>query len=234
MTRGIHAESCWIPSVMGAIAEHLMSARIAIGLLLAAIIILSPLAAAAADSDRPFVKHALVISAEATFAHFGPRLGDRGLQAWNLSARAALLPFGVTRFAALRGLADGALEVGLEPAFERFTSENQNFAGLGLAARYYLLHFRYGRWVPWIEAGIVPGGTDLRIGRVSNQTRLTGPFMARIQGAVGISYFMTERAAIYAGLQGQHLSNAGLNGANRNYSLNTAESVVVGLSYFIY
>ncbi len=213
-----------------------MAARIATGLLLAGVIILAPLEAVAADSDQPFVKHALVLSADATLAHFGPRLNDagRGLQAWNLSARAAILPFGVTRFATLRGFADGALEVGLEPTFERFTSENQNFAGLGLAARYYLLHFRYGRWVPWIEAGIVPGGTDLRIGRVSNQTRLTGPFMARIEGAFGISYFMTGRAAIYAGLQGQHLSNAGLNGANRNYSLNTAESLVIGLSYFIY
>ena len=211
-----------------------MAARIATGLLLAAVSILAPLEAVAADSDQPFVKHALVLSAGATFAHFGPRLGDRELQAWNLSARAAILPFGVTRFADLRGFADGALEVGLEPTFERFTSENQNFAGLGLAARYYLLHFRYGRWVPWIEAGIVPGGTDLRIGRVSNETRLTGPFMARIEGAVGVSYFVTEHAAVYAGLQGQHLSNAGLNGANRNYSLNTAESVVMGLSYFIY
>ena len=105
-----------------------MAARIATGLLLAGVIILAPLEAVAADSDQPFVKHALVLSADATLAHFGPRLNDagRGLQAWNLSARAAILPFGVTRFATLRGFADGALEVGLEPTFERFTSENQN------------------------------------------------------------------------------------------------------------
>jgi hypothetical protein len=110
------------------------------------------------------------------------------------------LPFGVPRFKYFDGALDGSLEVGLEPTFERFDTVGQNFAGVGLELRYYLLHFRYGRWVPWIDASIAPGGTDLRIGRVSNETRLTGPFMNLIQGGIGVSYFVTERGAIYTGL----------------------------------
>lgn len=204
--------------------------------LLAALPIVGPRRALAFDTSRTFEKFTVVVSAESTLAHFGSRLnhGGRWLQAWNLSARVSLLPFGVTRFNVLEGALDGALEVGVEPTFERFETQGQNFAGVGLALRYYLLHFRYGRWIPWIDAGIAPGGTDLRIGRVTNQTRLTGPFMNRIKGGVGASWFFTDQAAVCFGLQAQHISNAGLNGANRNYSLNTPDSFVVGLSWFIW
>jgi hypothetical protein len=197
-----------------------------------------------ADSSLVLETSRWVISGEGTVAHFGGRLNDRAIQAWNLSARFSLLPFGVTRFHFLRGILDGALEVGLEPTFERFSVRHQtsrpsvrvdgfaNYAGVGLALRYYFLHFRYGPLVPWIDAGIAPGGTDLKIGKVSNETRLTGPFMNRIKGGVGVSYFITENAAAYIGLQAQHLSNAGLNGPNRNYSLNTPVSFAIGGSWF--
>jgi hypothetical protein len=265
-----------------------------------------------------------VISGEGTVAHFGARLNDRGIQAWNLSARFSLLSFGVTRFHFAKGILDGALEVGLEPTFERFSVLHQsslatqpthpvfgadfvtggaqtlnpptggaqsiinpppsrqfllctpvrpgfnpyatflkrfpkgsacslrsiagatsvaaspfstagfaNFGGLGLVLRYYFVHFRYGPLVPWIEAGIAPGGTDLKIGKVSNETRLTGDFMNRIKGGIGVSYFISENAAAYVGLQAQHLSNAGLNGSNRNYSLNTPTSFAIGASWFL-
>jgi hypothetical protein len=69
--------------------------------------------------------------------------------------------------------------------FERFVLERQNFAGLGVGFRYYLLHFEYGRFVPWLDASIAPGYTDLNIGRVSNETKLTGPFMNLIEAGVG-------------------------------------------------
>lgn len=62
-----------------------------------------------------------VISGEGTIAYFGVRLNERGIQAWNLSARFSLLPFGVTHFRIVRGGLDGALEVGLEPTFERLS-----------------------------------------------------------------------------------------------------------------
>jgi len=95
---------------------------------------------------------------------------------------------------------DGAVEIGLEPTFERFNTVHQNFAGLGLDVRYYLAHFRRGRFVPWINASIAPGGTDLRMGNSVSETRLSGPVMNLIQAGVGISYFVTERSAVYAGL----------------------------------
>jgi hypothetical protein len=57
--------------------------------------------------------------------------------------------------------------------------------------------------------------------------------MNRIKGAVGVSYFVSEQFAAYAGLQAQHISNAGLNGPNRNYALNTPVSFTMGVSCFL-
>jgi Lipid A 3-O-deacylase (PagL) len=194
----------------------------------------------AADPDSVLETSRWEISGEGTVAHFGARLNDRAIQAWNLSARFSLLPFGVSHFHFLRGTLDGALEVGLEPTFERFsvrhlpqnTAGFANYEGAGLVLRYYLVHFRYEPLVPWIEAGIAPGGTDLKIGKQGNETLLTGPFMNRIKGGIGVSCFISENADVYIGLQAQHLSNAGLNGPNRNFALNTPVSFVIGGSWF--
>jgi Lipid A 3-O-deacylase (PagL) len=216
------------------------------------------------------------ISAEGTVAHFGPRLNERGIQAWNISGRVSIVPFGVTHFHLMKGVFDGALEIGLEPTFERFSvlhphptarfgptarfdiqyhtqpifnrypalssigdfQNNSagfaNYEGAGLVLRYYFVHFQYGPIVPWIEAGIAPGGTDLKIGEESNETRLNGPFMNRIKGGVGVDFFVNENVAAYAGLQAQHISNAGLNGPNQNYALNTPVSFAVGASWFFH
>jgi hypothetical protein len=194
----------------------------------------APRLARAFDPDQVFGPWAKVVSAEATFAHFGSRLGNGNqvVQAWNLSARFSLMPFGIFQPKFMGGVLDGALEIGLEPTFERFSPQHQNFAGVGLHVKYNFLHFRWRNLVPWIDASIAPGGTDLRIGRVSNETRLEGPFMNLIQAGIGESYFVNDHIAIYLGLQAQHVSNAGLNGSNRNFALNTAESVVVGLSWY--
>jgi hypothetical protein len=43
---------------------------------------------------------------------------------------------------------------------------HQNFAGLALELRYYLVRLRYGPLMPWIGAAIGPGYSDLNIGRV--------------------------------------------------------------------
>jgi hypothetical protein len=56
----------------------------------------------------------------------------------------------------------------------------------------------------------LPGGTDLRMGSSVSETRLTGPFMNLIQAGVTISYFVTERSAVYTGPNAQLISNAGL------------------------
>jgi hypothetical protein len=186
------------------------------------------------DLDQVLTKGTKVVSVEGALAHFGSRLNN-GLgyvQAWNLGARFSLLPFGVTRWQLLGGMADGAVEIGLEPTFQRFNTVHQNFAGLGLDVRYYLVHFRRGRFVPWINASIAPGGTDLRMGSSVSETRLSGPFMNLIQAGVGVSYFVTERGAVYAGLNAQHISNAGLNASQDNFALNTPVGVALGMSWY--
>lgn len=186
------------------------------------------------DADSVFTPWKKSASIEASFAHFGIHLGESGwVQAWNVGARFSLLPLGVTRFNHFSGYCDGALELGVEPVFERFVPERQNFAGLGLGFRYYLVHFEYGRFVPWIDASIAPGYTDLNIGRVSNETRLTGPFMNLIEAGVGGSYFVSDNTAVYVGLRAQHISNAGLNGGNRNFALNTPFGMVIGVSFYL-
>ena len=100
------------------------------------------------DLERVLTKGTKVVSVEGALAHFGSRLNN-GLgyvQAWNLSARISLHPSGVTRSQLLGGMADGAVEIGLAPTFQRFNTVHQNFAGLGLDVRYYLVHFRRGRF----------------------------------------------------------------------------------------
>jgi hypothetical protein len=185
------------------------------------------------DANQFFTPLRMSISIEGSLAHFSDRLNQTGwIQAWNLGARFSLLPFGVLRFARCSGYCDGVLEIEVEPVFERFNTQRQIFAGLGIGARYYLTYFEYGRFVPWVEASIAPGGTDLNIGRKSNQTRLRGPFMNLIQAGAGVSYFVTDRNAVCVGLRAQHISNAGLNGSNVNYSLNTPLGAVLGVSRY--
>jgi hypothetical protein len=58
--------------------------------------------------------------------------------------------------------------------------------------------------------------------------------MNLIQAGVGVSYFVDNRLAIYFGLQARHISNAGLNGRNQNYALNTAESFVLGGAWYMH
>ncbi len=209
---------------------------VTVGLLIGGVVIgAAPSAAEDFDVDPIFSRYAIVISGESALAHFSDRLKNNGavVQAWNLSARVSILPFGITRFRFLDSVFDGAFEVGVEPSFENFPTERVTFAGGGLYLRYYLLHFRYKRLVPWVDASIAPGWTNLQIGHVSNETRLSGPFMNLIQAGIGVSYFISPQAAIYVGLQAQHISNAGLDGSNDNFALNTAAGMVIGFSWYV-
>lgn len=171
------------------------------------------------------------ISVEAGLAHYGSHLPGDGIQGWNLGARIGWNPFGLLKSQRVP-LVDGALELGLEPVFQRFRTKNQNFAGLLAQARYYFLAFSYGPLVPWIAGAIGPGGSDLELGKVGGTNRVTGPFLASVHGEIGECYFLAAHQAIYLGLQGQHFSNAGLNGPNRNFSLNTPWAGVLGYSWY--
>jgi hypothetical protein len=134
----------------------------------------------------------------------------------------------------MHGAMDGAIEVGLEPTFEGFNTVHQNYVGLLFNLRYYLVRLSYGPFVPWIGVGIGPGYSDLDIGRLSDDNKLKGPFMALIKGEIGVAYLLDNQRMVYVGLQAQDFSNGGLNGsanATYNASLNTPRGMVVGLSW---
>lgn len=179
-----------------------------------------------------FARGTKVVSVEGAIAHFGSRLPGNGIQSWNLGARISLIPFGDLTFPRFHPI-DGALEIGLEPFFQRFQTQDENFGGLLLEGRYYFTYLSYGRLVPWIGASIGPGGSDLKLGTApGSKETLVGPFMATIRGEIGASYFISPRYAVYAGLQGEHFSNGSLNGGGKNASLNTPWAGVFGVSWF--
>lgn len=182
----------------------------------------------------PFSPWTKVFFLEGGFAHFSSGRLPGNIQSFNLGAGFALIPFGVTRFRFLHGVLDGALELSVEPTFARFIPPKQNFGGLAFGFKYNFVHFSYGPLVPWIAASIAPGGSDLDIGTVAGETRLTGSFLAMIRGEAGISYFVSPHGAIYVGLQGEHFSNGGLNsgGSSSNFSLNTPLGGVFGVSWY--
>jgi hypothetical protein len=224
----------------------LLIARSLRKLILAGFLLLTIASSAAAfDGSQTFAPHTYAVSFEGALVRYqSGRLAGAYLNAWNVGARISWLPFGVSHSRFMHGYLDGALELGLEPTFQRFNSVHQNFAGLLVKGRYHLLGLKYGRLVPWVSAGIGPGYSDLNIGRVANDTKLEGPFMALIMGEGGLEYFASEQSAIYVGIQGQHVSNAGLNGqatanffgnrinSSTNVSLNTPWGLVMGFTWF--
>jgi opacity protein-like surface antigen len=116
----------------------------------------------------------------------------------------------------------GALEVGLEPFYQRYTHPvDAFFAGLGLALRYHFLSL--GRVVPYVEVFGAAGGTDLETLEIDSN------FTFLLHAGVGLSVFVTDRTAVYAGYRLQHVSNGNTAEPNRGFESNVG---VVGVSYF--
>jgi len=194
-------------------------------------------AARASGAAEAFAPMTMIVSGEGTIVRFSSnRLNGGFINAWNVGARFSLLPFGVIHIPVGTRMLDGAIEVGLEPTFERFNTQNQNFVGVLAEARYHFVNLGYGPFVPWIGGGIGPGYSDLDIGTVHGDSKLTGPFMAMIKGEIGVSCFIDSRRLVYVGLEAQHFSNSELNGrdgiSTTNQSLNTPWGMVVGFSWF--
>jgi opacity protein-like surface antigen len=141
-----------------------------------------------------------------------------GLEFANAGLRVGVLPFGNIG----SGFLQGALEVGLEPIYQRYVSPVDGFyAGLAAVTRYHFTSL--GRLVPYVELAGAAGGTDLRV----EEQRSSFAFL--LFGGGGLSYFVTDRAAIYAGYRFQHVSNAYTSSPNVGINSNSG---VVGLSYF--
>lgn len=144
--------------------------------------------------------------------------GQTGLEFWNAGVRASVLPFGPTG----HGPVYGALEIGLEPLFQRYVDPvRAHFAGLTAVGRYHFLSL--GRFVPYAEVAGAAGGTNLRVHEIKSD------FTFLIFGGVGASYFLTDRTAIYVGYRLQHVSNANTSSPNRGFESHTG---VAGFSLY--
>lgn len=191
--------------------------------LLAALAGLAALAtgAAAYDARETFRKGSTVVSVEAGGGGQDNLEGHRvqtGLEFWNVGARFSLLPFEPV----LGGPLLGALEIGIEPFYQRYVDPRQAFfAGLGAAFRYHFLSL--GRVVPYVEVMGAAGGTDL----VTREVRSSFTFL--VHGGAGLSVFLTDRTAVYGGYRLQHVSNGNVESPNRGFESHTG---VVGVSVF--
>ena len=141
-----------------------------------------------------------------------------GLDFWNTGVRFSLIPWGPVGPRILRG----ALEVGLEPFYQRYTDPvHAFFAGLAAVGRYHFLSL--GRVVPYAELLLAAGGTDLRVREIDSD------FAFLLQGGGGFSVFVTDQLAMYAGYRYQHVSNGNTDTPNRGFESHTG---VAGVSYY--
>jgi hypothetical protein len=178
-------------------------------------------AALAFDSTQTFHKGAFVISPEASYGRQFNLEDQRvfsDIEFVNGGVRLGWLPFAP----AGPGPLHGSFEVGLEPVYQRYLDPHDAFfAGLGLTLRYHFLPL--GRFVPYVEGAGFAGGTDLRVREIDSD------FTFMVWLGAGASFFVTDRAALYAGYRWTHISNGNTKDPNRGFEANTA---VVGMSFF--
>ena len=199
-----------------------MSLRPIVVVVLVVIALVTAHPAGAFDAEQTFKKSTFVLSGEGAYG-WQFDLEDIApiseVEFWNLGIRASLLPFetlgkGTPLY--------GSFEIGLEPMYQRYVEPQERFwAGLAVVARYHFLGL--GRFVPYVELGGAAGGTDLSVDEIRSD------FAFLLFGGAGLSVFVTDRAAAYAGYRWQHVSNGGTSEPNRGIEANVA---VVGLSLF--
>jgi hypothetical protein len=179
--------------------------------------------AMAFDPEQTFKQGTFVLSLEGgggTQNNLENHRVQTGIDLWWIQGRASLLPLGTS---GKDGFFYGALEVGLEPIYQRYTGPvDAYFAGLGLAARYHFLSL--GVFAPYVELGAAAGGTNLRV------IEIDSTFTFRLYGGLGASLFVADNAALYAGYRMVHLSNGNTSRPNRGFEADTG---VFGLSFFL-
>jgi hypothetical protein len=196
--------------------KHAIRALAAFAVVLAAV---AP--ASAFDAAQTFAKGVFLLSAEGG-AGDTINLEDQAvtthLKLWNAGLRASLLPFGTGG----PGPLFGALEVGLEPFYQRYKRPSEPFfAGLAVVGRYHFLSL--GRFVPYLEFGAAAGASKLRVAEIDSD------FAFCLFAGAGASVFVTDRVALYAGYRLQHVSNGNTSEPNRGFEANTG---VIGMSLF--
>ena len=174
------------------------------------------------DAEQTFKKGTFVLSGEGAYGwqfNSEHKRNATYVELYDAGVRFSLLPLDTI---ARRSFLYGALEVGLEPLYQHYTTPKQAFwAGLAAVGRYHFLGL--GRVVPYAEVGGAAGGTDLEV-REINST-----FAFLVFGGLGASIFISNKTALYAGYRFQHVSNGNTSRPNRGFE---AQIGVAGISFF--
>ena len=175
------------------------------------------------DAEQTLKKGTFVLSGEGTYGWQvnleGKRVGETYLEFYDAGVRFSLLPLDTM---AKSSFLYGALEVGLEPLYQHYTTPKQAFwAGPAAVGRYHFLGL--GRVVPYVEVGGGAGGTDLNVHEIDST------FAFLVFGGLGASVFLSNKTALYAGYRYQHVSNGNTSQPNRGFESNVG---VAGISFF--
>jgi hypothetical protein len=174
------------------------------------------------DAEQTFKKGTFVLSGEGAYGwqfNLEDKKSVTYLEFYDVGVRFSLLPFdpvGKDHFWY------GALEVGFEPLYQKYTEPKPAFwAGLASVLRYHFLGL--GRVVPYAELGAAAGGTDLEIPEIDSS------FAFLLFGGLGASIFVSDKTALYAGYRYQHVSNGGTSRPNRGFEAHVG---VAGISFY--
>ncbi len=174
------------------------------------------------DAEQTFKKGTFMLSGEGAYGwqfNSEHKRNATYVEFYDAGVRFSLLPLDTI---ARSSFLYGALEVGLEPLYQHYTTPKQAFwAGLAAVGRYHFLGL--GRVVPYAEVGGAAGGTDLEV-REINST-----FAFLVFGGLGASIFISNKTALYAGYRFQHVSNGNTSRPNRGFE---AQIGVAGISFF--
>ena len=174
------------------------------------------------DAEQTFKKGTFVLSGEGAYGgqvNIEDKRGETFLEFYDAGVRFSLLPFDTI---AKGSFLYGALEVGLEPLYQHYTTPKQAFwLGLTAVGRYHFLGL--GRVVPYLEVGGAAGGTDLEVREINSA------FAFLLFGGLGASIFISNKTALYAGYRYQHVSNGNTSRPNRGFESNVG---VAGISFF--
>ena len=174
------------------------------------------------DAEQTFKKGTFVLSGEGAYGwqtNLEHKRSASHVEFYDADVRFSLLPLDTM---AKSSFLYGALEVGLEPLYQHYTTPKQAFwAGLAAVLRYHFLGL--GRVVPYAELGGGAGGTDLDV-REINST-----FAFLVFGGLGASIFVSNKTALYVGYRYQHVSNGNTSQPNRGFESNVG---VAGISFF--
>jgi len=174
------------------------------------------------DAEQTFKKGTFVLSGEGAYGwqfNLENKKSVTYLEFYDVGVRFSLLPFdpvGKDHFWY------GALEVGFEPLYQKYTEPKPAFwAGLASVLRYHFLGL--GRVVPYAELGAAAGGTDLEIREIDSS------FAFLLFGGLGASIFVSDKTALYAGYRYQHVSNGNTSQPNRGFEAHVG---VAGISFY--